>query len=596
MVNYPTSLDNDSTLYLVEDHVHDYMADHHNVLKEAIIAVQTVLGITGAFNFTTDAEFDAHVTGNPTAHHTPPVAGDFSHNSLANINAGDAYEHITQTQKSGLHTSHIFGDVDTGTDFNSHAEQIKAGMVVTGGGIISFISNKIKWTQRFIVLASGRGAHFSTTGFFDMTQPTSGACTVVGGHSAQSWSASGITIDNWGALYYILPIGSSNTSIPANYRLVGYQSDIEIPDHWIRLAGSNGDSDYVRLAIGVVLKSGETWIQGTSSMINTDHAESHAMATHTDDDTYNISTTGTGQVSDLTVISIAGTQLTISNSSSGRAGLTLYTVNDEPNDFNFGVNGQFNRYSFSARNSANDYDFIFYRNNGGWSNDLTWDWATGDFIFLNFPITPSAAPDADYEVANKKYVDDSGGGGDNLGNHTATETLKMGAHAIVGTDPQHRILMDPAADEIRIHPGDTSSDAYYIFKATTNLAGYFRPYLGNILDLGTSSYYWRYVWANTLRYKVAPSPFDIHDDLTDLENIETILNIKGEPEYNIDTFPSYLKNIEIDDDDKSESVWFDSSKLVGFSWGCIKQLHQKVKDQENLIILLSDRLEQLEKN
>ena len=30
-----------------------------------------------------------------------------------------------------------------------------------------------------------------------------------------------------------------------------------------------------------------------------------------------------------------------------------------------------------------------------------------DFPFSTFPTTPSAAPDADYEVANKKYVDDS---------------------------------------------------------------------------------------------------------------------------------------------------------------------------------------------
>lgn len=31
----------------------------------------------------------------------------------------------------------------------------------------------------------------------------------------------------------------------------------------------------------------------------------------------------------------------------------------------------------------------------------------GEKTFSTFPITPSAAPDADYEVANKKYVDDS---------------------------------------------------------------------------------------------------------------------------------------------------------------------------------------------
>lgn len=32
-----------------------------------------------------------------------------------------------------------------------------------------------------------------------------------------------------------------------------------------------------------------------------------------------------------------------------------------------------------------------------------------DLTFATFPLTPSAAPDADYEVANKKYVDDNSG-------------------------------------------------------------------------------------------------------------------------------------------------------------------------------------------
>lgn len=35
--------------------------------------------------------------------------------------------------------------------------------------------------------------------------------------------------------------------------------------------------------------------------------------------------------------------------------------------------------------------------------------AAVDLTFSSFPITPSAAPDADYEVANKKYVDDNSG-------------------------------------------------------------------------------------------------------------------------------------------------------------------------------------------
>ena len=43
------------------------------------------------------------------------------------------------------------------------------------------------------------------------------------------------------------------------------------------------------------------------------------------------------------------------------------------------------------------------------TNVMTID-ASGNTTFSVFPITPSAAPDADYEVANKKYVDDNAGG------------------------------------------------------------------------------------------------------------------------------------------------------------------------------------------
>jgi len=40
----------------------------------------------------------------PNIHHTPTVAGDLSHNSLANLNAGTDYEHITQVQVDALHS------------------------------------------------------------------------------------------------------------------------------------------------------------------------------------------------------------------------------------------------------------------------------------------------------------------------------------------------------------------------------------------------------------------------------------------------------------------------------------------------------------
>ena len=56
---------------------------------------------------------------------------------------------------------------------------------------------------------------------------------------------------------------------------------------------------------------------------------------------------------------------------------------------------------------------------GGGAGAPVWTTATGtgapvragDPAFTGFPTTPVAAPDADYEVANKKYVDDNAGGG-----------------------------------------------------------------------------------------------------------------------------------------------------------------------------------------
>ena len=45
-------------------------------------------------------------------HHTPTVAGDLNHNDLANLNAGDVYEHISQAQKDALHSIVVAGDLN----------------------------------------------------------------------------------------------------------------------------------------------------------------------------------------------------------------------------------------------------------------------------------------------------------------------------------------------------------------------------------------------------------------------------------------------------------------------------------------------------
>lgn len=121
MVNYPTSLDNDSTLYLVADHVDDYEAVHHNSLKDAIIAVQTAVGITGAFKFTTDSEFSDHLSDTST-HGKSTIAGmeDLHPEDHDNIHHTTNYATATDlTNHTGAGNPHSSSASDT--DLSNHA-------------------------------------------------------------------------------------------------------------------------------------------------------------------------------------------------------------------------------------------------------------------------------------------------------------------------------------------------------------------------------------------------------------------------------------------------------------------------------------------
>ena len=121
---------------------------------------------------------------------------------------------------------------------------LRAGMNITGGGTISVDgSGNINWTQRLIVICNGRSATSSTSGFFDITVPAAGTViTGVGGAANKTVVAAGIPLAAWEALYYILPFGSNNSSVAANFRVVGYTTDITVPYNWLLLCVRNGDS------------------------------------------------------------------------------------------------------------------------------------------------------------------------------------------------------------------------------------------------------------------------------------------------------------------------------------------------------------------
>lgn len=142
---------------------------------------------------------------------------------------------------------------------SSHAS-LRANRNITGGGNITFDgSGNFKWTSRFIVIANGSGSYFSTNGYFDINMPaTNAVITGVGGASNQTVTSSGIPINAWTALYYILPIGSNNGSLDANFRLVGYGSAFIVPDNWVLIALRNDDSVILYVNNGISIRAGVT--------------------------------------------------------------------------------------------------------------------------------------------------------------------------------------------------------------------------------------------------------------------------------------------------------------------------------------------------
>jgi hypothetical protein len=144
--------------------------------------------------------------------------------------------------------------------------------VIGGGTITVNASYAVLWSQRFIVISNGTGSHFSTVGYFDITCPTSGTITGVGGATNKTATVSGIPLGAWEALYYILPIGSSNGSLAGNFRVVSYTSDLVVPSNWVLIAIRNGDNGVVSFNNGINLRASQSMssvMQDEANTVNT---------------------------------------------------------------------------------------------------------------------------------------------------------------------------------------------------------------------------------------------------------------------------------------------------------------------------------------
>lgn len=134
---------------------------------------------------------------------------------------------------------------------------LRAQKEVTGGGTITHASNRIKWSERFVVISQGKSSGTATGGYFDITMPPVGTVIPgIGATASDTVTSDGIQLGGWVALYYILPLGSGTASVNTNFRLAKYNdlSDADIPPHWVRVALDNSDIPLVYMADGRALR------------------------------------------------------------------------------------------------------------------------------------------------------------------------------------------------------------------------------------------------------------------------------------------------------------------------------------------------------
>jgi hypothetical protein len=625
--NYPTALDDDDSMYNVTDNVDDVLAVHHNALKEAVIAIETALGITGDFNFlkpnadqtstftntslkmqwTADIgsgfhgglELEAigiftgdlvHIhqhTGNPGAvtlvhiestdtdvtplkivgtgtnsveitgnvavsgtvdgvdiagrDHAPTVAGDLNHNDLANINAGDTYEHISQTQKDALHTKYALTE--------------------------DFIANEIT------VMKAIDDASINNTKWDYLANMTEDPQTHMSAGNPHSSSASDSDL-------------SGHASATATHGVAQVANHAEI---------ASQISTHAALATGVHGVGGST-VASVADL----HSEGHVLATsgpHTGE--LPLGDLAAGTSGDIIIRGASDWQVLGKADDSDVLTLSSGLPSWQP----AGAPGA------HALDSASHSDVSAITDAKG---AMLWQAASGTWSRLTPPGT----------VGHMLVCDNVDGTiswqavslGDDLGDHTATETLKMGAHAIVGTDQQHRIFMDPAADEIRIYAGDTSTDHYLIITSPDNSAQ--SPMItGEAFEEGSIG---RYAGGYRPMYDIRAKTmldddgvlgsYDAFDDLAIIDGFrewkkegKTQMDKHGDvPLIDYNTIPDFLKDVFKMPDGTTKRKYVRPSNLAMFAMGAIKQLHGKHRDLEALILdaisQLNNRITLLEAN
>ncbi len=130
-----------------------------------------------------------------------------------------------------------------------------AQAAASGGGTVSWIGLRLKWTSRFfygpISLAS------SPDGYVAAIMPTANipAANVYSG-VARSVTTDGVLLSDYEALYAEHTVGGAATAIA--YRIIRYDTAFVAPPNWLLVAAYFADDSTLKLGTGQILRSGES--------------------------------------------------------------------------------------------------------------------------------------------------------------------------------------------------------------------------------------------------------------------------------------------------------------------------------------------------
>jgi hypothetical protein len=120
-----------------------------------------------------------------------------------------------------------------------------AQWTLSGGGNVTWDGLNLKWSSRIIAIPIER-SEFSSSGYINIDCPTSGTITYYKSDQTTgtaTCTSSGVPVDSWSALWYVVTPGQSQTSVQTKFVLTHHGNPDWRPDsNWLLVAVKNGDA------------------------------------------------------------------------------------------------------------------------------------------------------------------------------------------------------------------------------------------------------------------------------------------------------------------------------------------------------------------